>query len=56
MVRVSRVRPFVLYIFAGEELHAFGHLVGKAQQVIKGQGLQVVCLIIWVFEDIQVCR
>lgn len=42
----------VSYILGGEELHALGHLEGKAQQVVKGQGLQVACLIIWAFVDL----
>lgn len=37
---------FLPYILQREELHALGHLVGKAKQVIKGQRLQVLSLII----------
>lgn len=50
------VWPFVPYILGGEELHAFGHLEGKTEQVIKGQGLQVLCQIIRIFKDLWVCR
>ena len=48
--------PFISYILGGEELHPFGHLVGKAEQVIEGQGLRVVCLIIQVFVEFWVCK
>lgn len=42
-------KPFVPHILGGQELHAFGHLEGKTEQVVKGQGLQVLCLIAQVF-------
>lgn len=36
----------VSYVLGGEELHALGHLERKAEQIIKGQGLQKLRLII----------
>lgn len=52
MQRVSTALQFLSYILGGEELHPFGHLEGKAEQVIKGQCFQVLCLIIQVFVDL----
>lgn len=53
---VLTVWPFVSYILGGEELHAFGHLEGEAEQVVEGQGLRVVRQIVRVFVNQRFCR